>query len=77
MPSLHRKGPQYNRYCHGCSKRVPKRIDVYAIAPGLQAMLNDPWIAGATFIVLLLVSAIADFIPEHRASWIDPNPALR
>jgi ABC-type lipoprotein release transport system permease subunit len=40
-------------------------------------MLNDPWIAGATFIVLLLVSAIADFIPEHRASWIDPNPALR
>jgi predicted permease len=38
---------------------------------------NDPWIAGATIIVLIAVSAAAGLIPARRASRIDPILALR
>jgi len=42
---------------------------------GIQA--RDPWIAGATVILLALVSAAAGLIPATRASRIDPILALR
>ena len=42
---------------------------------GIQA--HDPVIAGATTVLLTLVSAAAGFIPAHRASCIDPILALR
>jgi putative ABC transport system permease protein len=42
---------------------------------GIQA--RDPWIAGATMILLALVSAAAGLIPATRASRIDPILALR
>ena len=42
---------------------------------GIQA--QDPVIAGATTVLLTLVSAAAGFIPAHRASRIDPILALR
>jgi len=38
---------------------------------------HDPWIAGATVLLLTLVSAAAGLIPAHRASRIDPILALR
>jgi len=38
---------------------------------------SDPWIAGATVLLLALVSAAAGMIPAHRASRIDPILALR
>jgi len=44
---------------------------LYGIQP------NDPWMALATAAVLAFVSAVAGFIPAHRASRIDPNLALR
>jgi predicted permease len=44
---------------------------LYGIKPG------DPWIAGATIIVLISVSSAAGLIPAHRASRIDPILALR
>ena len=37
----------------------------------------DPWIAGATTLLLTVVSAAAGLIPAHRASRIDPILALR
>jgi ABC-type antimicrobial peptide transport system permease subunit len=42
---------------------------------GIQA--HDPAIAGATMVLLTLVSAAAGLIPAHRASRIDPMLALR
>jgi predicted permease len=42
---------------------------------GIEA--RDPWIAGATTILLALVSAAAGLIPATRASRIDPILALR
>jgi putative ABC transport system permease protein len=42
---------------------------------GIEA--RDPWIAGATLILLAAVSAAAGLIPAHRASRIDPILALR
>jgi len=42
---------------------------------GLQA--NDPVIAGATMLLLTMVSVAAGLIPAHRASRIDPILALR
>ncbi len=44
---------------------------LYGIQP------HDPWIAGATMLVLTVVSAAAGLIPAHRASRIDPILALR
>jgi ABC-type antimicrobial peptide transport system permease subunit len=44
---------------------------LYGIQP------HDPWIAGATMLVLTAVSAAAGLIPAHRASRIDPILALR
>jgi predicted permease len=42
---------------------------------GIEA--RDPWIAGATMILLTAVSVAAGLIPAHRASRIDPILALR
>jgi len=42
---------------------------------GIQA--RDPWIAGATVVLLAVVSAAAGLIPATRASRIDPILALR
>jgi predicted permease len=42
---------------------------------GIQPM--DPGIAVATVMLLAIVSAVAGFIPAHRASRIDPILALR
>ena len=42
---------------------------------GIKA--NDPSIAGASIIVLVLVASLAGLIPAHRASRIDPILALR
>jgi predicted permease len=44
---------------------------LYGIEP------HDPWIAGATMILLTAVSAAAGLIPARRASRIDPIMALR
>ena len=44
---------------------------LYGIQP------DDPWLAIATMALLGFVSAVAGFIPAHRASRIDPNLALR
>lgn len=44
---------------------------LYGIQP------HDPWIAGATIVLLALVSAAAGFIPARKASRIDPILALR
>ena len=44
---------------------------LYGIQP------HDPWIAGATMLLLTAVSAAAGLIPAHRASRIDPILALR
>jgi ABC-type antimicrobial peptide transport system permease subunit len=38
---------------------------------------HDPWMAGATILLLTVVSAAAGLIPAHRASRIDPILALR
>ena len=42
---------------------------------GIKA--NDPSIAGASMVVLIVVAALAGFIPAWRASRIDPILALR
>lgn len=44
---------------------------LYGIQP------NDPWIAGATVVLLSAVSAAAGMIPARRASQVDPILALR
>jgi putative ABC transport system permease protein len=44
---------------------------LYGIEP------RDPWIGGATMLLLTVVSAAAGLIPAHRASRIDPILALR
>jgi predicted permease len=44
---------------------------LYGIQP------RDPWIAGATLILLTLVAAAAGLIPARRATRIDPILALR
>jgi predicted permease len=44
---------------------------LYGIEP------NDPWLGGATVLLLALVSVAAGMIPAHRASRIDPILALR
>ena len=38
---------------------------------------NDPWIGGATVLLLFIVSAVAGLVPARRASRIDPILALR
>jgi predicted permease len=42
---------------------------------GIQA--HDPWIAGASVMLLAIVGAVAGFIPAARAGRIDPILALR
>ena len=44
---------------------------LYGIEP------HDPWLAGSTMVLLIVVSAIAGLIPAYRASRIDPILALR
>jgi predicted permease len=44
---------------------------LYGIQP------RDPWLAGATIVLLTLVSAAAGLVPAWRASRIDPILALR
>ena len=44
---------------------------LYGIKP------SDPWIAGASMVMLILVASMAGFIPARRASRIDPILALR
>jgi predicted permease len=44
---------------------------LYGIEP------RDPWLAGSTLVLLIVVSAIAGLIPAYRASRIDPILALR
>ena len=44
---------------------------LYGIQP------HDPWTAGATTLLLTVVSAAAGLIPAHRASRVDPILALR
>ncbi len=44
---------------------------LYGIEP------RDPGIAVGTVLLLAMVSALAGFIPAHRASRIDPILALR
>ena len=39
--------------------------------------VRDPWLAGSTMALLIVVSAIAGLIPAYRASRIDPILALR
>jgi predicted permease len=39
--------------------------------------VNDPWIAGASVVVLIVVASLAGFVPAQRASRIDPILALR
>ena len=42
---------------------------------GIKA--SDPWIAGASMLMLILVAIVAGLIPAQRASRIDPILALR
>jgi ABC-type antimicrobial peptide transport system permease subunit len=44
---------------------------LYGIEP------HDPWIAGATVLLLAVISAAAGLIPAHRASRVNPVLALR
>ncbi len=44
---------------------------LYGIKP------NDPWIGAGSMVVLIVVAALAGFIPAQRASRIDPILALR
>jgi ABC-type antimicrobial peptide transport system permease subunit len=44
---------------------------LYGIQP------HDPAVAGATVVLLAVVSALAGLIPAHRVSRIDPILALR
>jgi predicted permease len=53
----------------GLGKYVAGQL--YGIKP------SDPWIGGATILLLSLVAAAAGWIPAHRASRIDPILALR
>jgi ABC-type antimicrobial peptide transport system permease subunit len=39
--------------------------------------VRDPWMAGSTMALLIVVSTIAGLIPAYRASRIDPILALR
>ncbi len=38
---------------------------------------NDPWTLSLAAGVLMLVAALAGFLPAHRASLLDPMTALR
>jgi putative ABC transport system permease protein len=42
---------------------------------GLQP--NDPWTLGIASVILVVVAAIAGFLPARRASYLDPMAALR
>ena len=42
---------------------------------GIKA--GDPWIAGASMLMLIVVAIVAGLIPAQRASRIDPILALR
>jgi ABC-type antimicrobial peptide transport system permease subunit len=42
---------------------------------GIKA--DDPWVAGASMVTLIVVASAAGFIPASRASRIDPILALR
>jgi predicted permease len=58
---------------------VPAAIGLgkYVAAQLYGIKASDPWLAGATVIVLIAVSSAAGFIPARRASRIDPILALR
>ena len=64
----------------GLAVGVPAAIGARALRrrrSSTASSRNDPWMAGATMVLLTVVSAAAGLIPAHRASRIDPILALR
>jgi predicted permease len=63
----------------GLAVGVPVALGLgrFVAAQLYQIRGNDPWIAGASVILLLSVATVAGLVPARRASLIDPILALR
>ena len=82
MPPIEEPPEPWQSFFSDVDSRLSKDIQLHCCGGFVATQLygikgNDPWVAGASMAVLIVVASVAGFLPAHRASRINPILALR